>query len=296
MISNQYGIYFDGAYDLSTLDYIGSNVYNILAIDNIQILSSYNVWVRPGANFGNNNNLFIKEFAGGYTTGFSNYTSSPFSTSEIASGSGLVKINAGDDTENRYVAASTGAALSQIGDIAQARWLIADAGYYYWGIYNDNQISGSFPGTPFSGIPTAIGPNSETYYAHVLFDNVGGIHTPTGSNSVLNGIAVGVTPSVATLGTNPPVSGTAYQWAGPGTLQLSCPVTLNPTSSAAASVSLAIGSSSTLGSTMDAFSLPSGATSLAGMTQTEKAEVPSGWYYSLTATNATIGTCAAVVH
>ena len=111
-----------------------------------------------------------------------------------------------------------------------------------------------------------------------------------------NGIVLGVTPSVATLATNPPVSGTAYQWAGPGTLQLACPITLNPTSSAAASVSLAIGSSSTLGSTMDAFSLPSGATTLAGMTQTEKADVPAGWYYGLTATNATIGTCAAVVH
>ena len=113
---------------------------------------------------------------------------------------------------------------------------------------------------------------------------------------IANGITLGVTPSTATLGINPPVSGTAYQWAGPGTLQLACPVTLNPTSTAAASVSLAIGSSSTLGSTMDAFSLPSGATVLAGMTQTEKAEVPAGWYYGLTATNATIGTCAAVVH
>jgi hypothetical protein len=124
--------------------------------------------------------------------------------------------------------------------------------------------------------------------------NASNLVIPT--TATINGIAVGVTPSVATLGTNPPVSGTAYQWGGPGTLQLACPVTLNPTSSAAASVSLAIGSSSTLGSTMDAFSLPSGATTLAGMTQTEKADVPAGWYYGLTATNATIGTCAAVVH
>ena len=294
LISNQYGIYFDGAYDLSTSDYIGANVYNILSIDNNQISSSYNVWVRPGANFGNNNNLFIKEFAGGYTTGFSNYTSSPFSTSEIASGYGLVKINAGDDTENRYVAASTGAALSQIGDVAQARWLIADAGNYYWGIYNDNQISGSFTGTPFSGIPTAIGPNSETYYAHVLFDNVGGIHTPTGSNSVLNGIAVGVTPSVATLATNPPVSGTAYQWNGPGTLQLACPITYSPTSTAAATSTLDIGSTSTPSSAVDTESEPAGIT--AGMIHTAHAEVPSGWYYELTATNATIGTCVGVVH
>lgn len=116
------------------------------------------------------------------------------------------------------------------------------------------------------------------------------------NSATINGIALATTPATVTLATNPPVSGTAYQWTGPGTLQLACPVTLNPTSSAAASVSLAIGSSSTLGSTMDAFSLPSGATTLAGMTQTEKADVPAGMYYGLTATNATIGTCAAVVH
>ena len=111
-----------------------------------------------------------------------------------------------------------------------------------------------------------------------------------------NGIALAVTPSVATLATNPPVSGTAYQWAGPGTLQLSCPVTLNPTSSAAATAALNIGSTSALGTQIDYSSRPAGLTAADGEIVTLKAEVPAGWYYGLTVTNGTIGTCAAVVH
>ena len=110
----------------------------------------------------------------------------------------------------------------------------------------------------------------------------------------VNGIAVGVTPSVATLGTNPPVSGTPYQWAGPGTLQLACPITYSPTSTAAATSALDIGSTSTPSSAVDTESEPAGIT--AGMIHTAHAEVPSGWYYELTATNATIGTCVGVVH
>ena len=109
-----------------------------------------------------------------------------------------------------------------------------------------------------------------------------------------NGIVLGVTPSVATLATNPPVSGTAYQWAGPGTLQLACPITYSPTSTAAATSALDIGSTSTPSSAVDTESEPAGIT--AGMIHTAHAEVPSGWYYELTATNATIGTCVGVVH
>ena len=110
----------------------------------------------------------------------------------------------------------------------------------------------------------------------------------------INNIAIGTTPSVATLGTNPPVSGTAYQWAGPGTLQLACPITYSPTSTAAATSALDIGSTSTPSSAVDTESEPAGIT--AGMIHTAHAEVPSGWYYELTATNATIGTCVGVVH
>ena len=114
------------------------------------------------------------------------------------------------------------------------------------------------------------------------------------NSATINGITVGVTPSVATLGTNPPVSGTAYQWAGPGTLQLGCPVTYSPTSTAAATSTLDIGSTSTPSSAVDTESEPAAIT--AGMVHTSHAEVPAGWYYELSATNATIGTCVGVVH
>ena len=116
----------------------------------------------------------------------------------------------------------------------------------------------------------------------------------TAGSATINGIAVGVTPSVATLGTNPPVSGTAYQWAGPGTLQLACPITYSPTSTAAATSTLDIGSTSTPSSAVDTESEPAAIT--AGMVHTSHAEVPAGWYYELTATNATIGTCVGIVH
>ena len=126
-------------------------------------------------------------------------------------------------------------------------------------------------------------------YAPTVFRNITSV-----GNTTINGIAVGVTPSVATLGTNPPVSGTAYQWAGPGTLQLACPITYSPTSTATASSTLDIGSTSTPSSAVDTESEPAAIT--AGMVHTSHAEVPAGWYYELTATNATIGTCVGVVH
>ncbi|MHB8388140.1 MAG: glycosyl hydrolase family 28-related protein [Acidiferrobacteraceae bacterium] len=101
-------------------------------------------------------------------------------------------------------------------------------------------------------------------------------------------------PSIATLATNPPVSATAYQWIGPGVLELACPVTLSPTSSAAATATLDIGSTSTPTAQADSISLP--ATAVAGQISTAHAEVPAGWYYELTVANTTIDTCVGVVH
>ena len=109
----------------------------------------------------------------------------------------------------------------------------------------------------------------------------------TTQNSVL-------TPSVATLATNPPVSGTAYQWAGPGKLQLACPITLNPTTTAAATAALNIGPTSSLGNQMDYSSRPAGLTAADGEIETLKVQIPAGWYYGLTVVNATIGTCVAI--
>ena len=51
---------------------------------------------------------------------------------------------------------------------------------------------------------------------------------------------------------------------------------------------------STALSAVDTESEPAAIT--AGMVHTSHAEVPAGWYYELTATNATIGTCVGIVH
>lgn len=103
-----------------------------------------------------------------------------------------------------------------------------------------------------------------------------------------------VPPALQTLGTNPPASGTAYQWAGPGVLDLSCPVTFSPTSTAAATATLDIGSTSTPSTVMDNESEPAGLT--AGAIHTLHATVPNGWYWEITASNATIGSCTALAH
>ena len=116
----------------------------------------------------------------------------------------------------------------------------------------------------------------------------------TAASGTINGIVQGVSPSVITLATNPPVSGTAYQWAGPGTLKLSCPITLNPTSTAAATAALNIGPTSSLGNQMDYSSRPAGLTAADGEIETLKVQIPAGWYYGLIVVNATIGTCVAI--
>lgn len=132
----------------------------------------------------------------------------------------------------------------------------------------------------------------------------GNLYTPGSINSghitapsaTINGIALATTPAVATLATNPPVSGTAYQWAGPGTLELGCPITINPSATAAATAALNLGAASTLGTQIDYSSRPAGLTAADGEIETLKADVPAGWYWGLTVVNSTIGTCAAIVH
>ena len=147
-------------------------------------------------------------------------------------------------------------------------------GYAFW----DGPTGG-----PWKLLATVAGAGSATPGAMTL---AGGL--------TANGIALAVTPSVATLATNPPVSGTPYQWAGPGTLQLACPITLNPTTTAAATAALNIGPTSSLGNQMDYSSRPAGLTGADGETETLKVQIPAGWYYGLTVVNATIGTCVAI--
>ena len=151
------------------------------------------------------------------------------------------------------------------------------------------------------GVQASVTAESNTAaFAVVSSDDVKAINITTAGNATLaggltaNGIALAVTPSVATLATNPPASGTAYQWAGPGKLELSCPVTLNPTSSAAATAALNIGPTSTPSNQIDYASRPAGLTAADGEIVTLRATIPAGWYWSVGITNATIGTCVGI--
>ena len=206
------------------------------------------------------------------------------------------------------------------GTYGRLNFYTSEVGYSYSIVTN----SGQFIFCPVIGLISTTGPTTlsvnngdsvELVCRNTEFDIVGGtilVSQNTGytfkngitvnGNSTIdgtltaNGIALAVTPSVATLTTNPPVSGTAYQWAGPGKLELSCPVTLNPTSSAAASATLNIGPTSSPANQIDYASRPAGLTGADGEIVTLRATIPAGWYYELSATNATIGSCVGIVH
>lgn len=145
----------------------------------------------------------------------------------------------------------------------------------------------------YSSVLFSIHQDETVVTAHNTLDDGNGNAVVSGGLTVA-GVSVGVPPASASIPTNPPVSGTAYQWAGPGTLSLSCPVTFSATSSADATAALDIGSTGTPGSQIAYDSEP--AASVVGAVHSEKAEIPAGWYWALTTANATIGTCVGVVH
>ena len=97
------------------------------------------------------------------------------------------------------------------------------------------------------------------------------------------------------LATNPPVTGTTYQNTFPFPIKIAVPITLNPTSAAAATAYLRVGSSSTAGanSIKDQCTFPAGLTTADGAIYTLKYVVPPGYYYEVDVTNATIGTAQA---
>ena len=94
------------------------------------------------------------------------------------------------------------------------------------------------------------------------------------------------------ISVNPPVSGTPYLNSSPVNIRLSVPITLNPTSAAAATAYLRVGSSSTAGANpiTDQVNFPAGLTTVDGAIYTLKYVVPAGQYFEVDATNATIGT------
>ena len=109
--------------------------------------------------------------------------------------------------------------------------------------------------------------------------------TSTNSSYEITDIPV----NTPTISTNPPVSGTVYQNTNPYDIRLKIPITYNPSTSAAATLATGISSTSTV-TTSTKVSLPSGLTAADGQILTYDMVVPTGWYYELVVTNATIGT------
>lgn len=95
----------------------------------------------------------------------------------------------------------------------------------------------------------------------------------------------------AAIPTNPPVSGTVYQNTLAYAIRVYLPVTYSPTSTAAATMTPAVGPTATP-TALPTESEPAGLT--AGTIRTYILLVPAGWYFSFTATNATLGTAVAV--
>lgn len=95
--------------------------------------------------------------------------------------------------------------------------------------------------------------------------------------------------TTATLPASPLVSGTVYQNTGTLPLLIIQPVTYNPLTSAAATCAIALGSTSTP-PTIDTESEP--AALRGGRVRAFSLNVPPGWYYSFTTTNAVLGTTA----
>ena len=98
------------------------------------------------------------------------------------------------------------------------------------------------------------------------------------------GIEVGLTP----VASSPTIaSGTIYQNTSASYQTLMIPITYNPTSTAAATCAVALGTSATP-ATFATETEP--ATLTAGRVRTFALRVPPQWYYSFTVTDATLGT------
>lgn len=134
-----------------------------------------------------------------------------------------------------------------------------------------------------------IGPNPgsvEPYFActgTLIYDTLTKNSFAANSQNIGSGTE-GTSPSVTA---NTPVSGTVYQNTANIAITVRIPVTFSPTSTAAATLAVAVGASSTP-STITTDSEPAGLT--AGSVRSIEFKVPAGFYWSMTATNATIGT------
>ena len=108
--------------------------------------------------------------------------------------------------------------------------------------------------------------------------------TPTSYFQSGANIYLGASPTQSVLAV---ASGVIYQLSTSRGATLRVPITFNPTSSAAATAAFALGTSATP-SVVDTASIPAGVT--AGIALPLALRVPPDYYFSVTTTNATIGT------
>lgn len=106
---------------------------------------------------------------------------------------------------------------------------------------------------------------------------------PVGSSGAAGRVLALGSPA---LGVNPPVSGTVYQNTSGAPLQLTVPITYNPTGVAAATCAVAIGPTN---NPATSWTESEPATLVAGTIQNTYLTVPAGWYFKFTVVNATIG-------
>lgn len=137
------------------------------------------------------------------------------------------------------------------------------------------------------GAVQVFGTNSgQPCSAITLFSN--GLDATSTSSGALGKLRIARTPSLS----NPAVSsGAVYQNTADRYIFLYVPITYNPTSTAAATCAVAMGVTSTP-STIFTNSEP--ASSTAGRVSTVSLSIPPGIYWSITVTNATIGTATQI--
>lgn len=147
-------------------------------------------------------------------------------------------------------------------------------GGYYSGVGIGGSSNGT--GTPIFGVLTSS--QSASGIGHTAF-TVYDDNTIESFYVKLGGQPAASNPAVA--------SGTVYQNTTNAYQTLYLPITYNPTSTAAATAAVALGTSSTPAVTFTN-SEPAGLTT--GRVDTITLRVPPQWYWSLTLTNATVGT------
>ena len=141
---------------------------------------------------------------------------------------------------------------------------------------------------PTSGYGLDLWNSADGSYAQLVVGNFTAAAGTFNKTVSIVGIQYGATPASSSPTI---VSGTIYQNTTGRYVFLYIPVTYSPTSTAAATAAFALGASSTPATI---FTNSEPATSIAGRIDTLTLSIPPGWYYSLTVTNATIGTTTEV--